>query len=206
MSLNRVLEDSQNETINPSDSVGNGQYVFTGLFPGTYVVLCEAPGFSPFSQSIYIAQEASETMTVNLTETQIGVTEVSPKVVVNSGDLTSIIFTVKGSDYSGTCTASLTPVSGGDTRTAVCEIIDSQTLRCTFDLTGLTSGEYTFTITHDPLASSESSSSDTIWLTDTIQGGIGKASELYIEQELSGLILDDISDQVMVFVPLEHTG
>lgn len=205
--LNRVLENSQAEEIAASDSVSGGVFTFNNLFPGTYVIICNAPGYSTHTETIVLPENGNESVTINLAEVQVGLTKVEPRVCVNPGtvdyDLTAIPFTIKGKDFTGTAAVTLTPIAGGTALTATnVVVVDTQTITCTFDLTGAANGEYTLTVTHTPLTTSATTVTSSFFLVPNIQDAVDKAGDLFVAESLVVQQLgDQPADQVMAYVP-----
>ena len=181
VTLNRVLSIAEDEEIEGTDSINNGTFIFNNLFPGTYVLVCEAPGYAIHTENITLAEDTA--VSVNLTETQIGsLTGIEPRVILNS-DLTTLDLNIKGSGFSGTAEVTLTPAAGGNSIGPVIgNVVDSETITCTFDLNYAASGEYVLTVTHFPLTSSSTDATSTLFLMNTIQDVINKASDLYLSE------------------------
>lgn len=207
VTLNRVLENSQVEEINASDSASGGVFVFNNLFPGTYVIVCNAPGYSTHTETIDLPENGNVSVPINLDEVQVGLIKVEPRVCVNPGtvdyDLTAIPFTIKGTDFTGTVAVTLTPIAGGTPITATnVVIVDTQTITCTFDLTGAANGEYTLTVTHTPLTTSATTVSTSFFLVPNIQDAVDKAGDLFVAENLVVQQFgDQPADQVMAYVP-----
>jgi len=183
----------------------SGEYIFY-LPAGTYSANVTAPGYEPVTRD-GIALNAGEDRTevIDLTEIAIGIgssaLKLDPRVVVNA-NLTTINMTITGTNFSGTATVTLTPVAGGTAITATnVTVVDPNTITCTFDLTGAANGEYTLTLTHTPLAVSDTSATASFWIVANIQDAIDKASDIYVSENYTARVADEISDQIVAFVP-----
>jgi len=166
----------------------SGEFIFY-LPSGTYSITVSATGYNSITRpGITLSEGEEKTETFDLTgeETPIGVVDITPRVVLNSGDLSNISMTISGTDFTGTATVSLTPVTGGTAIEASdVTVVPTDTITCNFNLTGASSGEYTLLINHTPLTTSDTSVQKTFWLTDTIQGAIDRASVIYGEESPS---------------------
>ena len=132
-------------------------------------------------------------------EIDIGtLTKIEPRVIVNQ-NLTTQEIKVRGSNFTGNGTdnnITITLVSSGGVNIPVSGITvdDPNTVRFTADFTGASSEEYILTLTHSPITSSSSIGSSNIWLTDTIQAAIVKASSIYTSEMAAGKISASTSD------------
>ena len=160
---------------------------------GNYSLTGYATGYSPATLSnIAVAEGGEQEVTLTFDdEIPVGLSIIEPRICVNTGSMPA---TIKGENFVNPPDVTLIPVNGGTSITASnVVVIDSETVGCSFDLTGAATGEYTVEVDHSPITTANTTDSYTgFWVVDTIQTGIDKANELYV---LEG------GEQVKAFVP-----
>ena len=179
---------------------GAGKYIFY-IPEGTYSFTVNAEGYNSVTRSatVTVGEETVENVDLTGEEIDIGtLTKIEPRVIVNQ-NLTTQEIKVTGSNFTGNGTdnnITITLVSSGGVNIPVSGITvdDPNTVRFTADFTGASSEEYILTITHSPITTSSSIGSSNIWLTDTIQNAIVKASSIYTSERAAGKITASASD------------
>ena len=201
---------SSSDKISASQSA-TGEYIFY-IPGGTYSFTVNATGYDKVTRTGVVVNVGEETLeTVDLTAEEIDIgtlTKLEPRVIVNA-NLTTQEVKVTGSNFTGNgtdnnITITLISVSGGTSiPVSGITVDDPNTVRFTADFTGAASGEYALTLTHSPITASSSTETSNIWLMDTIQGAIDKASTIYASEKASGKMTASAEDPgwVQAYIP-----
>ena len=188
-----------------------GEYIFY-IPGGTYSFTVNAEGYNTVTRTGVVVNVGEETLkTVDLTAEEIDIgtlTKLEPRVIVNA-NLTTQEIKVTGSNFTGNGTdnnITLTLISvfdGTSIPVSGITVGDPNTVRFTADFTGAASGEYALKLTHSPITSSSSTETSNIYLMNTIQGAIDKASAIYASGKASGKITASAEDPgwVQAYIP-----
>ena len=182
-----------------TDAEGTGYYIFY-LIGGNYRVEISAPNYeTQVFENITVTGGEETVLNVVLSETQVSVSSVEPSVCLNTGAVPDTVMEVKGTGFSSGITSVFLTGDGGTLTPSSINVIDGNTISCSFNFTAAGTGEYILHVTNN-LSSSVLNSSDSsavlensFFIFDTIQKAVDKGAALYAERG------DGV--QVKVFIP-----